>query len=344
MIDSIHISNFQKHKKLTIEFDPHLTVICGSSDQGKSSIIRAIRWVCLNKPSGDAFIRHGAKASRVTLKVDRKEISRRRGNGKNVYELEEQEYAALKQGTVPTEIESLLNVSDSNFQGQHDHPFWFMQTAGEVSRELNLIVNLDLIDKTLASVASELRRARGSVETSEARLSEARGQQMALQWVPEAEEQLQELEQLQERINEQEERTRKLETITRAIKETTERRDRLHLLSTNLRMVLASGERAKEQRQRVDTLQSLQDAIGQALSLASTQIPHEALEALQGLFSKSKEAKERYTSLKKLSEQIEEMEEQCQDLKIKHGHAETELKNVMEELEVCPLCYQKFAW
>jgi exonuclease SbcC len=91
VIDKVTIQNFQAHERLVVNLDPHITTITGPSDTGKSSIIRALRWVALNKPRGDSFIRHGAKWARVKVTVDGEVVQRRRGS-KNLYKINDSVY------------------------------------------------------------------------------------------------------------------------------------------------------------------------------------------------------------------------------------------------------------
>ena len=53
MIQSLALKNFQSHKDTLIKFDPGVNVIVGSTDSGKSAIIRALRWLVWNRPIGD---------------------------------------------------------------------------------------------------------------------------------------------------------------------------------------------------------------------------------------------------------------------------------------------------
>jgi len=143
MISKIEIRNFSTHKKQDLEFSPNVTTITGSSFLGKSTILRAIRFVCMNRPTGDKFINWDADKTSVRLTIDKKKIVRRKGKGNNSYTLDKQEYKAFG-NDVPQPIANLVNMSDINFQGQHDAPFWFCETAGEVSRQLNAIINLEV--------------------------------------------------------------------------------------------------------------------------------------------------------------------------------------------------------
>ncbi len=173
MITQLAIRDFQVHQGLDIELDPHVTTVVGSSDSGKSAVIRALRWLMTNKPSGDAFIRDGAREVSVAALCDGHTISRAKRQGNNEYVLDAQPLVAFG-ADVPEPVAAVLNISTDNFQGQHDAPYWFSESAGEVSRRLNEIVDLGIIDRTLANLASGLRQARARVDVSVERLRQAR--------------------------------------------------------------------------------------------------------------------------------------------------------------------------
>ena len=182
MLEKIRIENFQANEELEIKLDPHVTTIIGPSDVGKSAIIRALGWVATNHPTGYAFITYGKKKATVTLDVDGHVIVRERGKTPNTYTLDGEEFKAFGNGKVPDEIANLLNVSNVNFQGQFDTPFWFCETPGEVSRQLNQIVNLEIIDKTLGNLDSGLKESRTRVKVIEQQLHEAKEERAALKW------------------------------------------------------------------------------------------------------------------------------------------------------------------
>lgn len=173
MIERLAIKNFQKHRKRIVKF-AKVTTFIGPSDAGKSSVLRVLRFVCLNKPNGDSFISHGEKSCKLKLVVDGRTIIRKKGVV-NEYSLDNKKFSAFR-NEVPPEIATLLGVSDLNFQKQLDLPYWFAETAGKVSRELNSIVDLSLIDDVSTKVANEVRSARSEVEVSESRLEIAKQQ------------------------------------------------------------------------------------------------------------------------------------------------------------------------
>lgn len=184
MLDYLEVKNFQAHKKRRLEFDPAITTIVGRNDVGKSALLRALKWVCLNLPVGDDFLRWDASKVIVRLGVDGRTVTRRRGSSSgNIYKLDKKTFHAFGRD-VPPEIDKFLNVDHYNFQGQLDSPFWIALEPGQVSRQLNQIINLGVIDETLSNVAGELRKARTEVEVVGDRLLDAREQGDKLAHVP----------------------------------------------------------------------------------------------------------------------------------------------------------------
>jgi energy-coupling factor transporter ATP-binding protein EcfA2 len=174
MLIDLKIINFQKHEKFKLKLD-RITTFVGPSDSGKSAVLRALKWVLLNRPSGDSFIREGSDKARVVLGVDGCTIERSRGKGRNIYRLDGGELKAFND-KVPDSVKRLLAVSDMNFQNQHDSPFWFADSPGEVSRQLNEIVNLGLIDSVLGYLGSAAREASAMAAVVESRMKEAKAE------------------------------------------------------------------------------------------------------------------------------------------------------------------------
>ena len=155
MIKQITLQNFQSHKNTHIVFSDKVNCFTGATDSGKSAIIRAIKWVLTNRPSGNSFVNHDAFAEgkqiapcRVVLETDKHIVERYRSATKNSYTVDGVELKAI--GTdVPIEVVQALNMNDINVQFQMDKPFLLTESAGEVARILNRIVKLDDIDTTL---------------------------------------------------------------------------------------------------------------------------------------------------------------------------------------------------
>ena len=62
----VKINNYQIIKEAELEFKPGVTVIIGSSNNGKSSVIRAIE-SAINNKGGSDFINYDAESCEVTI-------------------------------------------------------------------------------------------------------------------------------------------------------------------------------------------------------------------------------------------------------------------------------------
>lgn len=218
MIERLLVQNFQAHQRLRVDFDQRITTLVGSTDKGKSAIIRALRWVLTNQPAGDAFVRHGTKGALVQAVVDGHKIKRRRGTSINAYELDGKELKAFGRG-VPDVVERLANMPRICWQLQHDSAYWFGDSAGEVSRQLNQIVNLGIIDDTLTNVGRKYNAARAKVEAAEETLTEAKEAHDALSWVPAYSKEVDNLVALSEAAEQAEEAATTLQALTEAVGE-----------------------------------------------------------------------------------------------------------------------------
>lgn len=154
MINNATITNFQVHKSSHLQFHGGINVIAGTSDAGKSSVIRALLWLLTNKPAGDDFITWGTDGNTiVSIKIDDRTISKTRRNGKNTYKIDGNPYDAT--GTeMFSELLEATRIDEYNYQTQHQPYFLLQETSpGKVAEKINALVGLDIIDR----VASNLR-------------------------------------------------------------------------------------------------------------------------------------------------------------------------------------------
>lgn len=184
MLERLQVQNFQCHKRLDITFAPDVTTIVGPSDVGKSAALRALRWLATNQPGGQTFVRQGAKGTTVKLWVDGTTCTRKRAaaaGGENTYAVGGQTLKAFGRG-VPEGVEALLALGPTTWQLQHDGPFWLSLTPGEVAKQLNAVVDLSVIDETLAHVARATTRASTRLQVLEDELEEAMVGAKASKW------------------------------------------------------------------------------------------------------------------------------------------------------------------
>jgi AAA15 family ATPase/GTPase len=266
MIQSLHIKNFQAHKDLHIDFTKGINTIVGSSDKGKSSIIRSLRWVCFNQPSGAEFLRWGSKYVKSTVVVDDDTIKRSKKGSNNLYELNEQEYKAFGSTNVPEPIQDVLKMKDINFQLQHDAPFWFSETCGEVSRQLNAIVNLQIIDSVTSAITSKTRTAKINKETAEENYDKLKIKEKELRFIEIVDEEYKKIEELEEIIEDNEEQVSLFSTLinkasiyAKEVKRETQR-------AKGFQLLLEIGEKYKNTQQ---TIKQLSGLVSQSIEIES---------------------------------------------------------------------------
>jgi DNA repair protein SbcC/Rad50 len=254
------LKNFQCWQSLEVELAPGITCITGKSDLGKSAILRALRWLASNRPQGDSMIRQGASFCRVTLEIDGHVIVRHRGEKGNYYLIDGKKFNfdSAKRTTPPEEVAQILNLDESlNFQLQHQSHFWLSLPPGEVSRQLNRIVALDLIDSTLSNSSQEVRRAKSEAEVSESRLQSAREQVEALLWVEEADRELEVIEECTEAVAQEEAQEALLGTLIQDWETLACRQEMLSEALTDAQELLSLWQEEQALQEELDTLDSL---------------------------------------------------------------------------------------
>lgn len=242
MIEELIVRDFQAHAKTRVRFGPGITSIVGASDVGKSSIIRALRWVCTNKPGGEAFIRDGAANTKVTLRVDGHVVARARGKRGNTYKLDGSARKSFG-AAPPDDVARVLNVTPATFQGQHDAPFWFAETAGDVSRNLNQIIDLGAIDETLSRLGTKLRAETIAADAAQSVVERARERRAALAWATDADKSLRRVEELGRVAAETRARATLLGRLVADAREHVRRADRAAECVRTLLAVVAAGDR-----------------------------------------------------------------------------------------------------
>ena len=193
------LQNFQCHRRLEIPLS-QITTIVGSSDSGKSAVIRALNYLCLNNLRGNSFITHGKDKCAITLEVDGQTIQRTKTKTSNSYATDMNEYAAVS-SEVPPEIAKILNIGEINIANQHDPLFWFSLTSGQLAKELNAIADIAWVDRVLQVSVSDLRKLNAEIDVTNSRITELEAESKQTEWAIMADEELQRLELLESRCN-----------------------------------------------------------------------------------------------------------------------------------------------
>lgn len=186
MIRSVVLRNFQSHKNTKLEFVPGVNYIVGTSDSGKTAIIRALRWVYKNRPSGDAFRSNWGGSTEVIVKTDEGVVIRRRTDTKNEYEVDGVVLKALRTD-VPEEVGNVLNLQDINFQNQFDKSFLLSSTSGAVAEHFSKVANFEKIGKAVRALTSKYQKHVRFLESKKSRITELRELLKGFDYIPEME-------------------------------------------------------------------------------------------------------------------------------------------------------------
>ncbi|MGE5397942.1 MAG: AAA family ATPase [Chitinophagales bacterium] len=174
-IKSLRLINFQSHRDSKFEFLPGLNIILGPSDQGKTSIIRALRWLAFNEPRGSSFIRVGESICRVLIELNNGIVIERirDDSGKvnrYILEIPGQKTQVFEKFSkdVPLEVKKALGIRklnvdrdkilELNLARQMEAPFLLEESGSMRSKALGRVANLHIIDAAQREVIRDINQ------------------------------------------------------------------------------------------------------------------------------------------------------------------------------------------
>lgn len=191
-ISTIIIKNFQSHRHTVLNLDEHVNVILGSSDVGKTAILRALGWVFFNEPQGTAFIRAGETSTSVELIYsDGYSVKRIRNKKFNGYHINHPDFDEPKKlsgfgSSVPEEIQEITGVrkfeiadkieSSITYQTQLEGAFLLSESSIKKAKAIGAISNVNIIDRAIQIANSNIKDFRKNINTSEEALQNSEEQ------------------------------------------------------------------------------------------------------------------------------------------------------------------------
>lgn len=339
MIESIYLQNFQLWRKLFIEFD-WINVIVGPTNKGKTAILRALYWVAMSRPAGISIINHDADKCRVKVCASESVVSRARGRASpSVYKLNGKIFRAA--GTsVPEEIENLLNLQEINFQKQFDPMFWITDSPGQISKQLNEVVNLEAIDKSLTIITTRVRNAKSFVEVTEDRISTLKERIKGLEWVKEFNSDLVNITALREKVTTAKKATEALHLVVRQVLPLLKHRQGLEGAISEASALLLRTEEVAKRRVEREELALLVTEI-EYLQADKKEIPDlngilEDSEKVNKTRAKLKSHQQEFRELSSLLVEINSNQNSLDYWNEKLKDAERKLKRI----KICPTCGQ----
>ncbi|MCY8609940.1 AAA family ATPase [Bacillus haynesii] len=173
VIRKIRIKGFQSHVDSDIDLGEGFNVITGPSDSGKTAVIRAVRWVAFNDPSGEAFVNQNVGEAEVSITIDSGQIiTKKRRKGKTKYIIQqnmEDEGSLFEKSEVPEEVTALLGIRKEaygdfetavNFAYQLDPPFLISETASAGAKVLGKLAGTTAVDMAVKSINKDTVAAR----------------------------------------------------------------------------------------------------------------------------------------------------------------------------------------
>jgi predicted ATP-dependent endonuclease of OLD family len=341
MLHRIDIRNFQCHKDRGFNLEKGLNSIVGETDVGKSAIIRALTWVILNRPSGFDFLRTGAKYVSVRLQFsDGTVVKRFKSKKTNKYVVNGKTYKAFG-NDIPAPVLVALKLSSLNIQKQLDSPFWFDLSPGQVSKNLNKIVDLSIVDEVFQTISKDLRKKKTEHEVISGRLKDDREEAKSLKWTKLATRDLAKLASLEKCVEDSQGQAATIESLI----------GQAAVLDSEIRTAekqmvgLPSPEdverTAKEVQLTENTVRTLSDALEQYYEAENTIVLLEKLDlsdttdTVSRLETNFKERRALFDLL-----YLEESESRAIEInQAELSKAEKELRKLTKN--GCPLCHQK---
>lgn len=184
----LFIKFYQGHKKSVLNFHPGINVITGKSHNGKSSIVRALKKLTFNRPMGAKFYSNFAPAKGSTIIKARffdgitakyqANVTKKTKDGKTVktatsqkYELGKDSFKGLR-GQVPDAVIQAINLSEINFQYQHDQPLLLETSNTKLAKLISDITKLDKAYEAKAELQQRWRKAKTEQTVSEEVISD----------------------------------------------------------------------------------------------------------------------------------------------------------------------------
>ena len=328
----LQIRGFQRHKKLNIEFSPTITTIVGATDTGKSSIYRALKYLATNRPKGDSFINWDVDTTALCLDVDESRLIRKKGK-ENFYKVGKHKLTAF--GTdVPEEVQKLLNISEINFQNQHDSPFWLTETAGEVSRQLNAVVDLSSMDKMLSAVASRLRSLNAENKTILSRIKDAEEEQQQLEKADGLIKAFDHIEKLQQQYDSTLKKHSRLVILTASLRKKLKLFRTMSELTTQAVIIDDTKQKIMQAERQCTGLKRVTDSLKKHQAVLNNPVPDNT--DIEETITKYKTACDEIAQLELAIESIEDFETEIYEWQTKRKTLSASLKKLTKNK--CPIC------
>jgi DNA repair exonuclease SbcCD ATPase subunit len=239
VVKSVWLGDFQSHEDTKIELagPGKITVLVGQTDSGKTSVVRALRWVLYNVPQGVEFVRVNRNQATVTIEMsDGAKVVRERSRGSV------NRYRIIKPGAtdgglklegfglqVPQEVVDvtgvrLVKVGEKdlmlNLSEQLDGPFLGASISSpERARILGKLAGTEEVDEAQRTLSTDIHRGNGEVSRLETEIAALDARIAEYGWLPGLKETIEAVEEIVARAKADEERRGKFSEIRARLNE-----------------------------------------------------------------------------------------------------------------------------
>ena len=268
MIRQIKLTNFQAHRSLTLTLTPGLNVVIGPSDTGKSAIIRALRFTALHE-SATGLVTHGESDLQVGILTPLGGVVRFKNSKEYGYRVGQEKFLACAKQQ-PKPVSDRLMLTAVNFQGQMDSVFLLAMTGGQLAKEINKIVALEDIDKSISWLRTQSAKLGTLIDNEQHKLIRYKADLLPFETLDRKQELLKQLQDLAKRESELSNRRADLMAMESEYKRHWKAVSRLNTQIQYLdfiRVFTASMEARKASKQGLESILAAQAAFDSLPSL-----------------------------------------------------------------------------
>lgn len=343
MIKKVKLNNIQSHEKSILDFHEGVNIIVGSSDKGKSAILRGLNWTVNNRPLGDELRSFWGGDTICSIELaDGSKVVRKKTDRGNYYYLDSDRFKAFK-ANIPEEIVEALNFSDLNFQYQIDPPFMLTKSPVEISRYLNRVIDLEIIDKSLSKINQIHLRENRELKSIRDQITQQEEDFDNYKWISDAQADLRHLESLSEDLDGYRQDIDSLEEIKaqyEALRESQEVHQEIVKHDDQVTKLIDDQEDLEALQRRIRDLKKIESSLLDLnLDIEDRQDFLELESVVTDLIKDSRERdkiSEQLTDMEDLRSSLEDITNSKILLEKELERLETEFKEIAPE--VCPLC------
>lgn len=354
-INALQLEYFQCYEDAIIEFHPKFNVIIGTSDKGKSSIIRAIKWAIENQPNSDWLSSFADKGKACSSAIEFQEetyVLRRKKGVKNTYSYadevgEEHDPEAFRKD-VPDEIRAITRMDKRNIKSQHDPYFMFQDSSGAVARSLNKAVGNDDINIFFKRVDSIIDSSKRESNRLEGEIKQNQEQVDSLSYVKKASETIIFIDKLlsnrKAATKERESIQQTIDAIEKAKNEKARHKEFLKIepqYDKIKSLLVKINDIKKEKKGLTDLVETLESDIEFKKEAADyLLVATEPYQKLRTLLIEIKEARQERLEITDIVNDINERKTYSQTVKKELIKLNSQYVDMLKEAKICPTCGQ----